>query len=114
VAEVNLEQRWGGRGQRHPTPISTQLTPPEAAYILSDCDANALVVSRELITVATDALDILKHEDAALPARILKLSTGTGVSGGYPCHTSCDPCQDTQAIHRYRFACQLVINTHYM
>ncbi|MHB8264148.1 MAG: AMP-binding protein [Acidimicrobiales bacterium] len=72
-----LEVAWAAqRSGQYYTPISTRLTPPEAAYIISDCDATVLVVSRELIDVAAGALDILKDGDVALPGTILRLSTG--------------------------------------
>jgi fatty-acyl-CoA synthase len=55
--------------------VNRYLTAPEAAYIVNDCDARALVVSRALAPVATELADLV-------PGCKLRLSVG-GVVDGY-------------------------------
>ena len=58
-----LEVAWAAqRSGKYYTPLSTRLTPTEAAYIISDCDATVLVVSEELAENAMRVLKILDDE----------------------------------------------------
>jgi fatty-acyl-CoA synthase len=63
------------------TPVSTHLTPSEIEYILRDCGARAVVVSRGLGDVATRAL-------AGAPLVELRLSVGGDIDGFTPWETA--------------------------
>jgi fatty-acyl-CoA synthase len=71
-----LEVVWAAlRSGLRITPVNRYLTAAEAAYIVNDCDARALVVSRALAPVATELADLV-------PGCKLRLSVG-GVVDGY-------------------------------
>ncbi len=73
-----LEAAWAAqRSGKYYTPLSTRLTPAEAAYIISDCDATVLVVSDELTESAVKALEILDSEYGGQENIKVKLVTGT-------------------------------------
>ncbi|HZQ75712.1 MAG TPA: acyl-CoA synthetase [Acidimicrobiia bacterium] len=71
-----LEVVWAAmRSGLRITPVNRYLTAAEAAYIVNDCDARALVVSRALAPVAAELADMA-------PGCKLRLSVG-GVVEGY-------------------------------
>jgi long-chain acyl-CoA synthetase len=71
-----LEVVWAAlRSGLRITPVNRYLTAPEAAYIVNDCDARALIVSRALAPVAAELADLV-------PGSKLRLSVG-GVVDGY-------------------------------
>ncbi len=73
-----LEVAWAAqRSGKYYTPLSTRLTPTEAAYIISDCDASVLVVSEELVDNAMEALKILNREYSGQKNIKVKLVAGT-------------------------------------
>ena len=70
-----LEAAWAGeRSGLYYTPVSSLLTPGEAAYILEDCGARALVASRARAEAAARVLD-------RLPAVSTRLAEGGDVVG---------------------------------
>jgi len=71
-----LEVVWAAlRSGLRVTPVNRYLTAAEAAYIVNDCDARGLVVSRALAPVAVELADLV-------PGCKLRLSVG-GVVEGY-------------------------------
>ncbi|HEV2309747.1 MAG TPA: AMP-binding protein [Acidimicrobiia bacterium] len=73
-----LEVAWAAmRSGLYFTPINYHLTAEEVAYIVDDCDAQALIVSSRLAPMVTELLDLL-------PARVTtRLALGPDVPDGY-------------------------------
>ena len=73
-----LEVAWAAmRSGLYFTPINYHLTAEEVAYIVDDCDAQALIVSSRLAPMVTELLDLL-------PARVTtRLAIGPDVPDGY-------------------------------
>ena len=82
---VFLQAAWAPhRSGLYYTAISSMLTPAEAAYIIADCGAQALITSYDLAEEATELL-------ALTPAVHTRLMVGGTVNGFEPYHETVGP-----------------------